>query len=108
MYKQGDIVLCPFPFTDSLQTSKSRPVVIVSKDSQNKYGYIVVKVTSVIRNDDYSFPILKRDINFEIDRASEIRINEIATISNSLIVKKMGEMTKDGLERLLDAIHSNF
>ncbi|HLR69697.1 type II toxin-antitoxin system PemK/MazF family toxin [Virgibacillus alimentarius] len=34
MYKQGDIVLIPVPFSD-LKTHKQRPVLIISNDSYN-------------------------------------------------------------------------
>ncbi len=58
-YKQGDIVFVPFPYTDNLSISKQRPVIILSKNSINRTSYIVAKVTSVIRNDYFSFPIFK-------------------------------------------------
>ncbi|MCB9225930.1 MAG: type II toxin-antitoxin system PemK/MazF family toxin [Chitinophagales bacterium] len=53
-YNQGSIVLIPYPYTD-LSNTKKRPVVIISKDSINKENYIVSKITSVIRNDQFTF-----------------------------------------------------
>jgi len=55
-YRQGDIIFIPFPFTD-LSNKKQRSAVIVSRDSINYPNYIVAKITSVIRNDKFSFKI---------------------------------------------------
>ncbi len=50
MYKQGDILLIPYPFTD-LSKTKKRPVIVISKKT-HKGNYVVAKITSVIRNDN--------------------------------------------------------
>lgn len=60
-YKQGDIIFIPYPYTD-LSNYKQRPAVIISKDSTNIQSYIVAKITSVIRNDQFSFIIEHGDI----------------------------------------------
>jgi mRNA interferase MazF len=43
-YKQGDIVLLPYPYSD-LSTSKPRPAVILSKESFEG-DFLVAKITS--------------------------------------------------------------
>lgn len=79
-YNQGDIILLPYPFTD-LSNTKQRPAVIISKDAVNKQNYIVAKITSVIRGDKFSFPITPTDIDRELKYESEVRTNEIFTVS---------------------------
>lgn len=46
-YKQGDIVLINYPYSDK-NITKQRPVLIVSKKHNNPL-YIVAKITSKIR-----------------------------------------------------------
>lgn len=105
-YYQGDIVLIPFPFTD-LSASKQRPTVIISKDSANKQNYIVAKITSVIREDRFSFFIAPSDIDRELRFDSEVRTNEIFTVSPTIIKKKFASFKKDSLRRLIGYIKEN-
>lgn len=106
-YKQGDIIFIPFPFTD-LSNKKQRPAVIVSKDSINYPNYIVAKITSVIRNDKFSFKINSFDIDRELVKESEVRINEIFTVHESIIIKKFSSFKKEPLKILLEKIKENF
>ena len=86
-YRQGDIVFIPYPYTD-LSGVKKRPVVIISKDSINRANYIVAKITSVIRNDEFSFPIENAHLEEPLRRESEVRTNEIFTVHASIVLRK--------------------
>ena len=105
-YKQGDIVFIPFPYTD-LSGTKKRPVIIISKDKINKQNYIVAKITSVIRNDQFSFLIKTTDIDKKLKRRSEVRTNEIFTVNKSIIIKKLASFKKELLKQLTEKIKDN-
>ena len=92
MYKQGDIVVVKFPFTD-LSSFKPRPAIILSNSANNKQGdYLIVQVTSKssfdtaleIRSEDYSGKPLALQ--------SFVRCNKIFCLSESLIAKKAGRV----------------
>jgi mRNA interferase MazF len=105
-YSQGDIILLPYPFTD-LSNTKQRPAVIISKDSVNKQNFIVAKITSVIRGDRFSFPIAPIDIDRELKYDSEVRTNEVFTVSKTLIIKKFASFKKESIKRLTEDIKDN-
>ena len=105
-YNQGDIILLPYPFTD-LSEIKQRPDVIISKDSINKQNYIVAKITSVIHSDKFSFSIAPTDIDRELKYESEVRTNEVFTVSSTIVIKKFASFKKDALQRLTDSIKEN-
>lgn len=105
-YNQGDIVLLPYPYTD-LSGTKQRPVAIISKNSINKQNFIVTKITSVIRNDRFSFAIKTADIDKNLKRESELRTNEVFTVHKSLIRKKLTSFNKVALRKLTDKIKNN-
>jgi mRNA interferase MazF len=56
-YKKGDIVILSFPFSD-FSRKKKRPALIISNEIVNKTGdYLMVQITSKIRNDDLSLSL---------------------------------------------------
>lgn len=105
-FKQGDIVLLPYPYTD-LSNTKQRPAVIISRDSINKHIFIVAKITSVIRADEFSFLITPPDIDANLKYESEIRTNELFTVHSSLIIKKFSSLKKESLKKLTNRIKEN-
>lgn len=105
-FNQGDIVLIPYPYTD-LSNTKKRPVVIISKDSINKQNFIVSKITSVIRNDQFTFSIKDSDTETKLKYKSEVRTNEIFTVHKSLIIKNLTSFEKEPLKQLSEKIKEN-
>ncbi len=105
-YKQGDIVFLPYPYTD-LSDTKQRPAVIISRDAINGQNYVVAKITSVIREDMFSFPIAPPDIDVNLRYRSEVRTNEIFTVHASLIIKRFASFRKETLIKLTDKIKGN-
>ncbi|WP_229666697.1 type II toxin-antitoxin system PemK/MazF family toxin [Paraliobacillus quinghaiensis] len=102
MYKQGDIVLLPVPFSD-LTNKKQRPVLVISNDSYNKRtdDIVVVAVTSQLRNLDYSVIIETNDLNLgELKVTSAIRTDKVYTLSQNIIRKKFAEVNTGILEEV--------
>jgi mRNA interferase MazF len=105
-YRQGDIVLLPYPYTDLSQT-KQRPAVIISNEAANSQNYIVAKITSVIRDDQFSFAISPSDIDRALRFESEVRTNEVFTVNQTLIIKKFASFKKESLRRLTESVKAN-
>ena len=59
MYRRGDVVLLPFPFTD-LTAIKTRPVVVLSIDAfqQTNGDFTVAMITSVPHNTPFDYELL--------------------------------------------------
>jgi len=104
MYKKGDIVLVPFPFTD-LSNSKVRPAVIVSEDNVNGDDIIVVFVSSRqnehLRKHDI---LIKQSEKNGLKTDSIIKTGKIATLEKRIILGEIGAMDA----RLLQEIDAKF
>lgn len=104
-FKQGDVVMVPFPFSDQ-SSKKNRPSVIISKN--NNRDLIVAKISSVLNNDENCFAINNLCIDFNIDRESEVRTNSILTIEKKIVIKKLGSIKSKEMGLILEKVKSNF
>jgi mRNA interferase MazF len=107
MYKQGDILLIPIPFTD-LTSSKKRPVLVLSNDDYNSKtdDIIVVAITSNLTSKDYSVFITNSDLvegNLKVD--SCIRVDKIYTLAQNIVIKKFGEVNDDVINEIKNRIN---
>ena len=105
-YKKGDIVIIGFPFSD-LSKAKKRPALIISNDTVNKTGdYLMVQVTSKIRNDNLTLPINKTDFvnGKELPLQSCIRLHKIFLLNESLIISKNTSVTLGFIDSTIENI----
>ena len=107
LYKQGDIVLLPYPFSD-LSQSKPRPSVVISHRESINGDLIVVKITSNLHNDSDSFILEPQKLNGVLPALSEVRCNQISTIDKRIVMKKYASLNQDALKSLCEKIKLNF
>lgn len=87
---KGDVVVLPFPFTD-LTASKKRPAVILADIKGS--DYIMLQVTSKNVKDSYAIPLSENDFQSgSLRQDSNIRPNKIFTLSDELVLYKIGHL----------------
>lgn len=92
MYKQGDILLIPIPFSD-LTSSKKRPVLVLSNNYYNTKteDIIVAAITSNIASKGYSIVISNKNLQEGILHVTScVRVDKTYTLSQSIVIKKFG------------------
>ena len=93
-FKQKDIVLLPYPFSD-LKRNKIRPGIIISKDEFNisSNDYLMMPLTTVIKNEPYSINIIQNDLSSgKLIRPSRIKIDKLFCVEKKIIIKKIGTL----------------
>ena len=104
MYKQADIVVVKFPFTDGSEFKK-RPVLVISNEKVNKTGdYLVVQITSKFNNDGLSILIEDNDCQQPLPLKSYVRIHKIFTVSQSLILTKVTSVKPKFIKNVTEKI----
>jgi len=106
VYKRGDIVLIPIPFTD-LASNRKRPVLILSASqyNENTKEMIVAAITSNFDKNVYAVKIKQNDLregNLFYD--SWVRADKLYTLPQAIVVIKFGSVKDSVLAVVTDKI----
>jgi mRNA interferase MazF len=105
MFKQKDIVLVDFPFTD-LSGTKLRPALILSSDLVNqKDEYVCLQITSQMQHDGLFIEIKNNDLVKPMKLKSGIRIHKIFTAQKSLVYSKLSEMKAGAFKNVVEEVN---
>ena len=108
MYKQREIVLVPFPYSD-LSSTKRRPVLIVSNDAYNKkfQDVVVCVITSNQHTDDYSLTLENENLEMGVlPESSVVKAHKLFTIHQGKIIRKFSLVKTDYFKEISDKIKS--
>ena len=103
-FRQGDIALVPFPFTD-LSAIKQRPALVISPGRLNdaRPDLVVVAITSQIpaalREDELRLPDAEL-ATCGLPKPSIVKFGKIFTIHQGLIRKRLGHLPERTLEEI--------
>jgi len=107
MYRQGDILLIPIPFSD-LTSNKKRPVLVLSNDDYNSRteDIIVAAITSNLSVKDYIVMLTNSDLDkgtLKVD--SCVRADKIYTLSQSIAISKFGAVKKNIIDAVKEKLY---
>ena len=106
LYKQGDIVVVRFPFTDGSEFKK-RPALVISNDLVNDTGdYLLVQITSKTHADGLSIEIENTDVLRPLALRSYVRSHKIFTVNESLVLSKITEVHTHFVKKVADKIYT--
>jgi mRNA interferase MazF len=106
MYKQRDIIMIPFPYTDLTET-KQRPAIIVSNNNYNDTldDVVVCAVTSKFQRDEFCIELLDTNLDYgKLPEVSFVKAHKLLTIHKSKIIKKYSRVKEDYFSTIQDRI----
>src|SRR3989338_3254766 len=111
-YRQGDVVLIPFPFPD-LSTFKQRPAVVISSEGFNRthQDVVVAAITSHIpsRLESSDYRLEHSDLQSAgLPKPSLLKLGKIVTLDRRLIRKKLGSLPASTVAKVLAQLQNVF
>lgn len=110
MFEQGDIIILPIPFTD-LTSNKKRPAIVISKNEYNNItdDIVVMAITSNITTKEHCINLISEDLEHGFLLAdSQIRADKIYTISQAIVIKKLGSVKDYIIDSIKNCITNIF
>ncbi len=98
-YRQGEIVIAPFPFSD-LSSVKQRPVLILSNNKDNKSSddLITCGITSNLKKTKHSIMIDENSLESgAIPKKSMVKVDKIFTLEKTSIIKRVAKINNEML-----------
>jgi mRNA interferase MazF len=94
-YKQFDVVVVPFPFTDAT-ASKKRPALIISDAStfNNSIKKSVMAMITTTSHYSWALDVPITDLASAGLKAASIVRMKLFTIDDALVIKKIGKLAK--------------
>lgn len=104
-YKQFDVVVVPFPFTD-LNADKRRPALVLSTESFNtQSGNCVLAMITSQKNPDWPLDTRIGSIHKAgLKAPSKVRM-KIFTLDSRLIVRKMGGLSSKDRQAVMISLY---
>ena len=108
MHKFGKIVLTKFPFTD-LSSFKIRPALIISKNNMSHDDVVVAFITTTTSTKPKVFSkLIESNSDTGLKANSSVRFDKLATLSKTIILGELGEVSSKWLEEGKDIFQSVF
>jgi mRNA interferase MazF len=104
--ERGDIYLAALDPVIGREIAKTRPVVVVSNNLNNKYGgtITVLPLTSQNLKKVYPFEILLSKGDANLPKESKIKADQIRTLDKRRLIKRFGQLTEKQISLIDEAI----
>jgi mRNA interferase MazF len=109
IYKQFDVVVVPFPFTDNSAT-KRRPALILSDAGtfNNQMCKSVMAMITTTTRQPWALDITISDLPLTGLKAASLIRMKLFTLDHSLIVRRIGHLGEDDVDEVMESIRKLF
>jgi len=101
---RGDVVWAELDPTQGHEQSGRRPVVVLSQDIFNERSGTVIACALTSQEPRAGFPLTLELMEAKLPKRSWVKISQIRTLSVKRIGKKLGAVSLEELEQVIDGL----
>ncbi len=98
---RGEVYWANLDPTQGQEQSGQRPVLILSRDSFNKYSGTVIAVALTSQKPKAGFPFTLELSSSSLPKKSWIKITQIRTLSVLRLTQKIGDVSLEEIEKVI-------
>lgn len=102
---RGDIVWADLDPAKGHEQTGRRPVLILSHDVFNQKSGTVIAVALTSQPQKAGFPLTLKLLDDVIQKTAWVKISQIRTLSTSRLGKKIGQITDDELNTVIEGLN---
>ena len=102
---RGDVVWAELDPTQGHEQSGRRPVVVLSHDVFNERSGTVIACALTSQAPRAGFPLTLELTGAKLPKRSWVKISQIRTLSVKRLGKKLGSVSADELEQVIDGLN---
>ena len=107
-YKQGDVILVPYPFGER-SSGKKRPALVISSTEYNQATgeLVIAQITGrVTANANPGDSHIQGWREANLPRPALVRCR-LATVKSSLVLRRLGELSEADLQNVLKSLNAS-
>ena len=100
--KRGEIYFATLDPVVGREISKTRPVVVVSNDQNNKFSgtVTILPITSKNTQTVYPFEVFLSKGNANLPKDSKVKADQIRTLDKNRVIKHIGVLDKKDIDEI--------
>jgi mRNA interferase MazF len=102
---RGDIVWADLDPVRGREQAGRRPVVVISEDIFNARSGTVIALAITSEPQRAGFPLTLELMSAKLPKRSWVKISQVRTLSVERIGKKIGQVTPEELDRLIEGLN---
>lgn len=102
---RGDIVWAELDPVQGHEQSGRRPVLVLSQDIFNECSGTVIACALTSQEPRAGFPLTLELFGTRLQKRSWVKISQIRTLSSKRLGKKLGKVSVEELERVIDGLN---
>ncbi len=109
VYEPFDVVVVPFPFTDTSQT-KRRPALVLSQHAnfRNRIGHTILAMITSLKNAPWPLDCEIRSKKLSGLTAPSVVRMKLFTLDNRFIIRKIGHLSKEDQKQVIQSLSQIF
>lgn len=91
-----DVVVVPFPFSDTPGVVKPRPALVLSSDAHRRTGQVIVAMITSADSNWSGDVDIENWLDVGLPKPSKVRTAKLATFDRDAIQRRLGSLNQEG------------